>query len=72
MSASADLHDVCKTRLPLGVSCNQCLHRAVLEHDSRLRQASPRPEFMGDRNVNQLAMHRHRSARITLAAAVTF
>jgi hypothetical protein len=27
---------------------------------------------MGDRNVNQLAMHRHRSARVTLAAAVTF
>src|SRR5882762_8509113 len=47
MSASANLHDVWKTRLPLGVSCNQCLHRAVLEHDSRLRQASPRPEVHG-------------------------
>ena len=32
MSASADLHDVWESRLPLGVSCNHCLHRALIEH----------------------------------------
>jgi hypothetical protein len=33
MSASADLHDVWQTRLPLGIACNHCLHRALLQHD---------------------------------------
>jgi hypothetical protein len=30
MSASADLHDVWNTRLPLGLSCNHCLHRGLI------------------------------------------
>jgi DNA-directed RNA polymerase subunit RPC12/RpoP len=33
MPASADLHDVWNSHLPLGVSCNHCLHRALIEHD---------------------------------------
>jgi hypothetical protein len=33
MSASADLHDVWKTHLPLGVSCNRCLHRALVDRE---------------------------------------
>lgn len=31
MSPSADLHDVWESRLPLGLACNHCLHRALLE-----------------------------------------
>jgi hypothetical protein len=31
MSASSDLHDVWKSGLPLGVVCNHCLHRALLQ-----------------------------------------
>ena len=31
MSASADLHDVWNSHLPLGVSCNHCLHRGLIE-----------------------------------------
>jgi DNA-directed RNA polymerase subunit RPC12/RpoP len=30
MSASADLHDVWNTGRPLGLSCNHCLHRALV------------------------------------------
>ena len=33
MSASADLPDVWNRHLPLAVSCNHCLHRALIEHD---------------------------------------
>ena len=32
MSDSADLHDVWNSGLPLGISCNHCLHRALIEH----------------------------------------
>ncbi len=28
--SNADLHDVWKSGLPLGVSCNHCLHRALI------------------------------------------
>jgi DNA-directed RNA polymerase subunit RPC12/RpoP len=31
MSLSADLHDVWSTGLPLGLACNRCLHRALIE-----------------------------------------
>lgn len=31
MFANADLHDVWRTHRPLGVSCNHCLHRALIE-----------------------------------------
>jgi hypothetical protein len=43
MSASADLHDVWENRLPVGIACSHCLHRAVLEpeaigaHEGNLR-----------------------------------
>jgi len=30
-SPSADLHDLWKSGLPLGVSCNNCLHRSLIE-----------------------------------------
>jgi DNA-directed RNA polymerase subunit RPC12/RpoP len=33
MSASADLHDVWNTHLPLGLSCNHCLHRALIPRE---------------------------------------
>jgi len=33
MSASADLHDVWNTHLPLGISCNHCLHRALIPRE---------------------------------------
>ena len=33
MSPSADLHDVWNSHLPLGISCNHCLHRALIEHE---------------------------------------
>jgi hypothetical protein len=28
-----DIHDVWNSHLPLGISCNHCLHRALIEHD---------------------------------------
>lgn len=31
MSPSADLHDVWRSGVPLGVACNHCLHRALLQ-----------------------------------------
>ena len=33
MSASADLHDVWESHLPLGISCNHCLHRALIPRE---------------------------------------
>jgi hypothetical protein len=33
MSACADLHDVWKTHLPLGLSCSHCLHRALIPRE---------------------------------------
>ena len=33
MSASADLHEVWASRRPLGIACNHCLHRGLVEHD---------------------------------------
>lgn len=33
MPGSADLKDVRNTHLPLGVSCNHCLHRGLIEPD---------------------------------------
>ena len=43
MSASADLHDVWEIQLPLGIACNHCLHRSLVEqhrlgaHETNLR-----------------------------------
>ncbi|SEP41575.1 hypothetical protein SAMN02990966_05937 [Rhodospirillales bacterium URHD0017] len=31
MSLSADLHEVWNSHLPLGLSCNHCLHRGLIE-----------------------------------------
>jgi hypothetical protein len=33
MSPSADLHVVWNTHLPLGLSCNHCLHRALIPRE---------------------------------------
>lgn len=33
MALSADLHDLWKSRKPLGLSCNHCLHRALIPRE---------------------------------------
>src|SRR5580704_15406977 len=48
MSASADLHDVWNTHLPLGISCNHCLHRALnywRDRDAKRAAAPPPPPW---------------------------